>query len=282
MPRITSTSCEAVRGFLALSLSGLLFVLLTPAALWAEKNLLPRLPEVVIEKGHSDSFEVVDCQATSQVMGEEAKTSLKVILKNVSSRPVESSLKIRALYLLGDHGASLSINGKPMRFDRRNPRFTFALEPGQELTVALEARQNILYNLDALKKEEEENRRTRSSGRSSPGKSVQSAFDSLKRFFGQENFGRRYMVGPLVSKWGIFPVPFRRVRLEITVPRDFEGVLPADSPWKRQERGASQVFTFEGTEGFSGAVFLPRQDAAAFRKLQEAAFPASPSARLCR
>jgi hypothetical protein len=277
LPRITSSSCEAVRGFLALSLCGLLFVLLVPRALWAEKNLLPRLPEVVIEKGHSDSFEVVDCQATSQVVGEEARTSLKVILKNVSASPVASSLKIRALYLLGDHGASLSINGKPMRFDRRNPRFAFALEPGQELTVALEARQNILYNLDALKKEEEEDRRS-----PSPGRSVQSAFDGLKRFFGKENFGRRYMVGPLVSKWGIFPVPFRRVRLEITVPRDFEGVLPADSPWKRQERGASQVFTFEGTEGFSGAVFLPRQDAAAFRKLQEAAFPASPSARLCR
>ncbi len=273
--RRTVPSVAGVRWILSLTLAGFVGVFLVVCPALAEKNLLPRLPELVIEKGHSDSFEVVECSASSQVVGEVAQSSLKVILRNVSAKPVDSSLKIRTLYLLGEHGASMSVNGKPYRFDRRNPRLAFSLEPGQDLTVALETRQNILYNLDALKKEEEEDRRSRS-----PGKSVQNAFDGLKRFFGHDNFGRRFMVGPLVSKWGIFPVPFRQVRLQITIPRDFEGVLPAESAWKRIERGQSQVFTFEGTDGFSGAVFLPRQDVPAFKKLQEEAFPATSPARL--
>ena len=238
----------------------------------ASKNLLPRLPELVIEKGYSDAFEVVECVAKSRLVADGAESHLKVVLKNVSGKPVVSALKIRILYLLSDQAAEMSVNGKGSRFDRKNPRVAFSLQPNEELTVTLEARQNILYNLDALKQEQEGTRRD-----SKNGKDPLFTLDSLKKLFSQENFGRRYLVGPLVSKWGIFPVPFRQVKLDITVPHDFGGVFPDESLWKKTERGGSTVFSFEGTDGFSGAVFLPKQDVDLFRKIQEESKPAPKS-----
>lgn len=248
----------------------LLWMALLAVPAGAEKNLLPRLPELVIEKGYSDAFEVLECIASTEVVGETAHSSLKVVLKNVSGKPVASSLKIRALYLMGAHGATLKVNGKPQRYDRQNPRLSVSLAPEENLTVDIEARQNILYNLDALKKEPEAN--SRSSGEKTGSRF---ALDDFRKFFGRENFGRRLLVGPLVSKWGIFPVTFRQVRLEIRVPREFEGILPEGSSWQRTERSNTQVFRFEGIEGFNGAVFLPKQDAPAFRQMQDAARPAT-------
>ena len=70
---------------LGLALLGLA-VLVSPAL--AEKNLQPRLPELVIEKGYSDAFEVEECSVRSQVVNEEAQSQLKFVLKNVSGKSV--------------------------------------------------------------------------------------------------------------------------------------------------------------------------------------------------
>lgn len=256
------------RGFLTF-LAVLLGMIAHPGVASAEKNLLPRLPEFVIEKGLSDSFQVVDCSAKATLFHDTAESRLTVVLKNVSDRHLDSSIKVRVLYLESDQSAGLSVNGRAMRYDRKNPRLPFSLNPGEEVTLEVKARQGIQYNLDALKKEQ-----GRASGEKETGKKPKFALDDLSKLFGgRENFGRRYLVGPLVSKWGIFPVEFKHVQIEIIVPSDFDAVFPREGVWNKKASSAGNTYTFAGESGFNGVVFLPKADVVEFRKVWQAPVP---------
>ncbi len=246
------------------ALAVLLFVFASHATVQA-KNLLPRMPELVIEKGYSDCFQVVECTGRAQIRAETADTRIKVILKNISEKDIQSSLKVRLLYLVSENDVKLNVDGRSVRFDRKAPRVPFRLSPGQQLTVQVEARQGIQFNLDSMKKEiESETPRSEK-----VGEKVKFGLGEFTRFFEKENYGLRFMVGPLVSKWGIFPVEFQKVHLEIEAPRTFEAVHPPEIPWKRNNQHNSAVFSFDGADGFSTAVFLPKEDVQGFRKFQE-------------
>jgi len=228
----------------------------------SSKNLLPRMPELVIEKGYSDVFQVVECIGNSKLRNESVDSVIRVILKNVSDKTVSSSLKIRVLYLTSENAVKVTFNGKPMKFERRNPRIPFSLNPNEEVAISIDARQSIQYSLDAVKKE---NAVENQSGR----KESKFALGDFARFFDkEERYGKRYMVGPLVSKWGVFPVDFKKVSLSIVVPADFDAVFPTVGAWKKLENRNSTVFTFDGVDGFSGAIFLPQKDVEAFKKIQ--------------
>lgn len=239
----------------------------------AEKNLLPRLPEFVIERGFSDAFQVVESTARATLFNDTAESRVSVVLKNVSDRHVDSSIKVRILYLESDQSVGLSVNGHGMKFDRKNPRVPLSLNPGEQVTLEIKARQGIQYNLDALKKEQRA-----PSGEKESGKKPKFALDDLSKLFGgRENFGRRFLVGPLVSKWGIFPVEFKQVKVEISVPSDFDAVFPREGAWSRKSGSNGHVYSFEGETGFNGVVFLPKADVAEFRKVWQSP-EASPSA----
>jgi len=232
----------------------------------ASRNLLPRLPEFVLERGHSDAFQVVECEAKSRLLDETAESSVRIILKNVSGKPVESSLKIRVLYLTGDTAAQLEVNGRPVRYDRANPRLPFSLEPDQEITLQLKARHGIQYSLEAANREQQQQVALQDATPKKRG----FALDELRSLFDNEKFGKRFMVGPLISKWGIFPVDFRNVKISIVTPSDFDAILPDPSLWQSRRDGRNTTFTFEGTDGFATAIFLPVADAEQFRQAQSA------------
>jgi len=219
------------------------------------KNLVPRMPEFVIERGYSDSFQVVECIANVQIYNDVAETQTTVVLKNITEKKIESAIKIRILYLVSEQMVQLLVNGKPRGYDKKNPRILFSLEPGQQIEFKLKAKQNIQYNLDIFKEEKTKNIPLQ------PDKKEKGfSFGDLSRFFERENFGHRFMIGPLVSKWGIFPVDFKHVKIDITVPSNFFAILQNDKIWKKQEKGNGTVFSFEGTEGFAGATFLPKSE----------------------
>ncbi|MFZ2956057.1 MAG: hypothetical protein WA705_04090 [Candidatus Ozemobacteraceae bacterium] len=267
MPNHVLSLTTVFRGFLTrvTFLAGLALVCASSPA-FAEKNLLPRLPELVIERGFSDAFQVVESTVRAQLVDQTAESRLLVTLRNVSDQTVQSSVKIRILYLTSENAVQISVNGKSARFDRKNPRVPFSLGPSEQITFEVKARQGIEYNLDAIKKEQGMN----GSDEENKGKKTKFEVGELTRFFGKENYGRRFLVGPLVSKWGIFPVDFKKVALEIVVPRDFEAVFPHEGLWQKKEHSTSVTYTFDGTEGYTGTIFMPRRDAETFRNLRNA------------
>ena len=63
----------------------LIFISLFSAESFAtERNILPRFPEIVIEKEYSQYFKVKTCKAKATIEGDIAKTSLSAVLSNIS------------------------------------------------------------------------------------------------------------------------------------------------------------------------------------------------------
>ncbi len=228
----------------------------------AGRNLLPRLPQVVIEKGFSDAFQVTSCVVNAEVVNDAVSSKVSLELKNVSAEPLKTSLKVRLLYLANDQAVKIQVNGKHIPFDRKQGRLPLSLAAGETLTLVINARQNILYNLDAMKAEAERQKDEDKNFR-------KFALDELTKLFGRENFGRRLMIGPFVSKWGVFPVTFEKVSIEVKIPREFVMIAPPNTAWQVQTTSRNQVCTFNGTDEYAGTVFLPSTDEAAFRAWQK-------------
>ncbi|MBF0543536.1 MAG: hypothetical protein HQM08_03840 [Candidatus Riflebacteria bacterium] len=190
------------------------------------------------------------------------ETTLFVKLKNVSDKQLQSSIKVRLLYLVSDSSASLELNGSHLSFNRKNPRIPISLKPGEELTLNVKAKQGIEYNLDALKKEE--NGRTLDDDEEGKKKKKFSLND-LAKLFDSGNFGKRFLVGQLISKWGIFPLEFKSVKIEIHTPSDFEGIFAESNSWQLKKKSNGNYFICENTSGFQGTVFLPKKDVEQYR-----------------
>ncbi len=77
------------------------------------------------------------------------------------------------------------------------------------------------------------------------------------------------MVGPLASKWGVFPLEFSKVQLEVIVPNDYAMVSQLDDKWQSSRRGREITYVFSSNEGFEGTVFLPETDKEEFIKTQK-------------
>ncbi|MBU1107285.1 MAG: hypothetical protein KKB51_11500 [Candidatus Riflebacteria bacterium] len=239
-------------------------VMLTTSVVNAQpRNMLPRFPELIIEKGLSENFEVTECSAKVQISGNDADTSLKVQMKNVTDKVVSSSIKFRVLYPTSDSQVRISVNGKSTRFDRVNPRHTFELQPGGVINFEIHARTSVNYSVDSVRNalREQENE----SGNRKKG----FLMEDFTKLFEREKFGRRFMVGSLVSKWGLFPVDFSKASIEVSVPSEFVVVTPNDDIWKQSLSGKTKVFKSDSVENFGTSVFLPEGDREEFIQTQK-------------
>lgn len=227
------------------------------------RNMLPRFPELIIEKGLSESFEVSECTAKVIISGNDADSSLKVAMKNTTDKAVGSSVKFRILYPAGESQVRIRVNGKSVKFDRSNPRHAFELQPGETINFEINARTSVNYSVDSVRKalrEQQDENEKRKKG---------FLMEDFTRLFEREKFGRRFMVGPLVSKWGLFPVNFVKASIEISVPSEFVMVSPSTEIWKETHSGNTRVFRSEALENFAAAVFLPEGDREDFIKTQQ-------------
>jgi len=241
----------------------LLLMVGTVAVMAQPRNMLPRFPELIIEKGLSESFEVSECAAKVDISGNDADSSVKVTIKNVSEKPVSSSIKYRILYPAGESHVRIRIDGKSVRFDRANPRHAFELQPGAVINFEISARASVNYSVDSVRKalrEQEDENNKRKKG---------FLMEDFTRLFEREKYGRRFMVGPLVSKWGLFPVDFVKTSIEVSVPSEFVLVSPNAEIWKESHSGNTRVFKSEALENFAAAVFLPEGDREDFIKTQQ-------------
>ncbi len=227
------------------------------------RNMLPRFPELIIEKGLSESFEVSECAAKVDISGNDADSSLKVTIKNITDKPISSSIKYRVLYPAGESHVRIRVDGKSVSFDRANPRHAFELQPGAMINFEITARTSVNYSVDSVRKalrDQEDGNNKRKKG---------FLMEDFTRLFEREKFGRRFMVGPLVSKWGLFPVDFLKTSIEISVPSEFTMVSPNAEIWKESHSGNTRVFKSEALENFAAAVFLPEGDREDFIKTQQ-------------
>lgn len=242
-----------------------LLLLISSALNAAPRNMLPRFPELIIEKGLSEHFKVINCQAKVKIAGTDADSNIKVQLQNQGNSVVKSSVKLRVLYPTSENQIKFKIDGKQASYSRSNPRHEFELQPQQIINFEISARTQVNYSVDSVRKalreqqEDEENQKKRKSF-------LMSDFTSL---FEREKFGKRFMVGPIVSKWGVFPIDFSGVEIEISVPSDFVMVTENADKWAETKTGGSKVFRTSDLELFKNAVFLPETDREDFIKTQQ-------------
>lgn len=229
----------------------------------SSKTLLPRFPEIIIEKGLSQNFLVSECKARCAINGNESDSSIWITLTNQSSDPIESSIKYRVLYPMGDSQTRIRANGKSISYDRKNPRLAFTLQPEESIKFEIHARSTINYSIDAVRKALREEKEE------SQSKRKRFVLDDFTKFFSREKFGHRFMVGGIISKWGIFPLKFDKVDIEVIVPANFVLVASNEEEWDLRETGREKTFRFSKDEGFNAAVFLPESDKEDFIKTQE-------------
>ncbi|MDN5279349.1 MAG: hypothetical protein PWR01_3314 [Clostridiales bacterium] len=230
----------------------------------ASRNLLPRIPDIVLEKGFSENFLVTDCKASVKVTENDAQSTLDVSIKNRSPKKIKSSVKFRVLYPTSENQIQVRVNGKTIRYDRKSPRYSFELESQASINFSLSARTNINYSIDGVR---EALRKEHQDDEANKGKKFD--LSGLMKLFEREKFGKRFLVGALVSKWGVFPLEFEKVQLEISVPSDFALVAQEPEKWQSKNSGRNRVFTFTSLDGFDGTVFLPETDREEFVKTQK-------------
>ena len=241
------------------------FVFAADTAKATERNILPRFPEIVIEKSYSQFFKVKDCQAKATIENDIAVTRLKAVLANISDKEISSSVKFRILYPAAISKVAINVNGKPFKYDPEKPRYSFSLKPNEEITFEMNSDVYINYSIDAVRqaikhKEEEEKGGVRD--RKSVKSKGQDIANSFMRYFkSNDRYGKRFQTGPLVSKWGLFPVDFEKLSLEIKVPENFTLITSYESSWQDVKKG-KKVITYKtvDTDNYSDAIFLPESD----------------------
>lgn len=251
--------------YIVLMLVALLFSM---AAKADERNILPRFPEIVIEKTYSQYFKVKDCQAMATISDDIAATNLKAILMNVSDKEISTSVKFRILYPTSLNKITININGKKFKYDAENPRYSFKLKPNEEIKFEMNANVYINYSIDAVRNSiklmeeaEKENSGVKSAKSSVKAKGRELS-DSFLRFFkSNERFGKRLQVGSLVSKWGLFPVSFEKLSVEIKVPENYTFISSFENSWQQSGK-AKKLVSYKTTdaENYSDAIFLPSAD----------------------
>ncbi len=243
----------------------LCFLFATVTAKATDHNILPRFPEIVIEKSYSQFFKVKDCQAKASIENDIAVTSLKAVLANVSDKEVASSVKFRILYPSSVSKITINVNGKSFKYDPENPRYSFSLKPNEEIKFEMNANVYINYSIDAvrraIKRKEEEEKAGVKDARSVKEKGQDIANSFLRFFKSNDRYGKRFQIGSLISKWGLFPVDFEKINVEIKVPENFTVITSSESAWQDVKK-AKRILTYKtsDTENYSDAIFLPEAD----------------------
>ncbi len=233
----------------------ILFLLAVSSSSYASpRNMLPRFPELIIEKGLSENFQVTSCDAHVKVYDSDAESSLKVTIKNQGKNAVDSSVKFRILYPTSENQVKVSVNGKNIGYRRDKSRHTFTLQPDESIVFQLNAKVSVNYSVDSVRKALREQEKEETDNKRG------FLMDDFTRLFEREKYGRRFMVGPLVSKWGVFPVDFAAVNVEVEVPEDFALVTENASVWQESRGRSGRIFKSAAIEGFASAVFLPESD----------------------
>lgn len=232
----------------------------------AEHNILPRFPEIVIEKEYSQFFKVKDCQAKASIEGEIAKTNLVAVLANIADKDISTSVKFRILYPTSMNNISIKINGKNYKYDPENPRYSFSLKPDEEIKFDMSAHVSVNYSIDAVRKAikriEDAEKQGSVKNKSNAKNNARELSESFMRLFkSNERYGRRFQIGLLVSKWGLFPVDFEKLSLEIKVPEDFTVITSFESIWQDVKKD-KKVATYRTTDvdNYNEAIFLPSSD----------------------
>lgn len=243
----------------------LFFLFVVETAKATDHNILPRFPEIVIEKSYSQFFKVKDCQAKATIENDIAVTSLKAVLANVSDKEVASSVKFRILYPSSLSKISINVNGKSFKYDPENPRYSFSLKPNEEIIFEMNANVYINYSIDAvrkaIKRKEEEEKSGVKDARSAKEKGKDIANSFLRFFKSNDRYGKRFQIGSLVSKWGLFPVDFEKINVEIRVPENFTVITSFESAWQDVRKSKkSLIYKTSDIDNYSDAIFLPESD----------------------
>lgn len=240
-------------------------ILLTTIASASPRNLLPRLPELIIEDGLSSDFLVTNCSAEVHISGNEAQSRINVQIVSRSTEELTGSIKYRILYPISSSDIRIRANEQRIDFNPSNPRLGFILEPGEEINIDIRVRTSTNYSVDAVRRalrQEEEDRQGKRSRRGF-------ALSDLARFFSRERFGNRFMVGPIISKWGIFPLEIQQASITLRIPSSYTLVTESPEIWEKTTSSNELVFKTTNPDYFSGAVFLPEDDKDDFIKTQE-------------
>jgi hypothetical protein len=243
----------------------LLLLLVSSTCLANPHNLLPRLPELIIQEGNTADYLIKEISSKIAIEDNLANTETHITLVNTTKKDAKALIKFRVLYPVGKSPVSIKVNGKNFKYSAKNYLHQLVLAPSESATFEIKARVSVNYSINAVRKALREEERAR--------KKEKSTFASdFAKYFNTEKYGKRFMISSIVSKWGIFPLDVEKVNIEVKAPARFIQVNHQAEQWKQREEGKLQTFEFSSTDPenmrYQG-VLLPQEDLKEFLDTQE-------------
>ncbi len=236
--------------------------LLVPAINFANPhNLLPRFPEIVFDTGNTNNYLIEELTCEAFINGNIAETESLVKIKNPTNKNTSASIKFRVFYPQGKRAVTIRIDGRNFRYSNKNNQYNLSLAPNQIATFHIKARVSANYSVNAVRKAikaQEEKKSTFAS--------------DFAKYFNTEKYGKRFMMGALVSKWGIFPFSMDKVNIKVSAPTGFIITGQDENSWNTQDNGKLATFEFS-SKGISDpsyqGVILPKKDLKDYLETQE-------------
>ena len=168
-------------------------------------NLLPRFPEIIIQQGMTEDYAVDSLIAIATIQDNYAHTVVNTDLRNISQTKAFTSVKFRILYPKNLSSVTIKINGSDFNYTPERNTYNFWLNPNEAVNFHIEADVSVNYSINAVRKALKEEEKAK--------KNIKTTFaEDFAAYFNTEKYGKRFMTGNIVSKWGIFPLSIKSLK----------------------------------------------------------------------
>lgn len=216
-------------------------------------NLLPRFPEIIIQQGMTENYTVVSLTAIATIQDNHAQTIVNTDLKNISESKAFTSVKFRILYPKSSSSVKIKINGSDFNYSPQRNTYNFWLNPNETINFHIEADVSVNYSINAVRKALKEEEKAK--------KNIKSTFaEDFAAYFNTEKYGKRFMTGNIISKWGIFPLSIKNLEIAANTPPNMIIVSENNGVWNQKSRVKQNHFYCNDSKAYNSAVFLPEKD----------------------
>jgi hypothetical protein len=225
-------------------------------------NLLPRFPEIIIQQGMTENYAADSLTAIATIQDNYAHTVVNTDLRNISQTKAFTSVKFRILYPKNLSSIKIKINGSDFNYTPERNTYNFWLNPNEAVNFHIEANVSINYSINAVRKALKEEEKAK--------KNIKTTFaEDFAAYFNTEKYGKRFMTGNIVSKWGIFPLSIKKLEIAATTPPNMILVSENNEVWNQKSRVKQNHFYCNDSKSYNSAVFVPEKDKEDFLETQK-------------
>ncbi|NLM17758.1 MAG: hypothetical protein GX221_08595 [Candidatus Riflebacteria bacterium] len=230
----------------------------------ADRNMLPRFPEIVFKLRNSASLSVTELKASADIGDSKALSEIEADFKNVSDSKISGEMKIRVLYPVSERDIKIFVDGKKTSYSPDRMR-KFFLDPGKSMKIKINAESYTKYSAEAVRKALSENHKDRRNR-----KREDTFKGSFARFFkGIQKYENRFMTGNIVSNLGLFPLSVDKCSLVISVPLDYIAITPNEEAWTKKREDKKLLYISASNDAYNSLTLMPEKEKESFLQTRE-------------